>query len=87
MLETARHYLCLNTPEGLIHRHENNDQFHSGGRVGESAFSTANSFYIDNVTEYPTTIWNQMKNARQDLCNYMNHFVHWELDWIDSLGL
>ena len=73
----ATHYLKQNTRKGLKRRYEFVDIFMSGARAGEGQVATANTLYMCNITGAPTTVWNQIKNARSDVTNHINHFSNW----------
>ena len=72
--------LLLN--EGLLHRFDFILQFSSGGgRSGESALVSSNGCYWDTILTTFTLNWNQKKLRRQDICNYINDWEYYEIDF------
>ena len=75
-------YLRENSVESMYHRFEFCLQFASGGgRTGESALVSTNGCYWDPILQAFTLNWNQKKLRRQDICNYVNDWNHFEIDF------
>ena len=80
-------YLRENSIESLYHRFEFCLQFASGGgRTGESALISTNGCYWDPILQAFTLNWNQKKLRRQDICNYVNDWEHFEMDFYHSFA-
>ena len=76
-----------NLDEGLLHRFEFVLQFPSGGgRSGESALVSSEWCYWYTILTTFTLKGNQKKLRRQDICNYINDWECYEIDFYHCLA-
>ena len=58
----------------------------NSGRGGEVATMTANSAWWCDVFDVLTVKWNQKKTGKQDIMNYFNDWINWEIDFYHGLA-